>query len=919
MVDTAESATSRKTIPTYCNQCVSGPDLMRIEVENGVATRIEPNYDIANEHPGGGRICVKAYGMLQKTYNPNRIAQPMKRTNPNKGRDEDPGFVPISWDEALDTVAGKLRDIRAKGLLDESGFPRFAATFGGGGTPTQFMGTFPAFLKAWGATDLGFGAGQGVKCTHSEHLYGELWHRAFTVAPDTPYCEYVIACGANLEAAAGVVGVWREANARGRGLKRVQVEPHLSVSGALSAEWLPIKPKTDAAFLFALINRIICELDWRQVCDVPFLENDTVSPYLVGPQGYYLRDVASRKPLIWDLEDDRAKPFDAEIGRPAMEGSFRAQGFEEGADMEEWSYEDGVEVKPAFQMLKDHVSGYSADWAAGECDVPAARIRQVADEFLAHAHVGETIEIEGETLPFRPVSIVFGRNVNNGWGGYHCCWARTMLACLVGSLEVVGGTLGTTVKLNRPAENRQLSATPHPDGIMHYPFNETTKQGWAAKPHIRNAYRTLVPLASDSPWSAALGPAHLPWLFLKQQPENWPVQTRPEIWFCYRTNPAISSWSKEEVAERISEFPYVVAFAYTPDETNHFADILLPEATDLEGLQLIRLGGTKFQENFWRSRGWVLRQPVIEPPVDCMDMTDISTELARRVGILEDYNAAINSGAGGMRLQGEDFDYSLDTSKPHDREEIWDAVCKAASHDTSAGREVHDLEWFKEHGYHTAPFPQLQWYLYPHMKAEGLRFEMPYQERIKRHGQQLGRRMHEVGINWWEKQIEEYEPLPTYERFPDIWLDYVRDEGGDPDDYPFVALTSKSMQYAWGSNAGIPLMAEAAGNVAGHNGLVVNRGRANELGIDDGDPVVIESVAGRTEGFAVLRDGIRPEVVLMIGQFEHWKTPIAKDIEMPSLNSLTPLSLKLTDSTGSGSDHMRVKLSRGHGRNRFAA
>ena len=32
----------------------------------------------------------------------------MKRTNPSKGRDEDPGFVPISWDEALDLIASRL-------------------------------------------------------------------------------------------------------------------------------------------------------------------------------------------------------------------------------------------------------------------------------------------------------------------------------------------------------------------------------------------------------------------------------------------------------------------------------------------------------------------------------------------------------------------------------------------------------------------------------------------------------------------------------------------------------------------------------------------------------------------------------------------------------------------------------------------
>ena len=39
-----------------------------------------------HEHPAGGRVCVKAYGLIQKTYNPDRIKSPMKRTNPNKGR-----------------------------------------------------------------------------------------------------------------------------------------------------------------------------------------------------------------------------------------------------------------------------------------------------------------------------------------------------------------------------------------------------------------------------------------------------------------------------------------------------------------------------------------------------------------------------------------------------------------------------------------------------------------------------------------------------------------------------------------------------------------------------------------------------------------------------------------------------------------
>ena len=90
----------------------------------------------------------------------------------------------------------------------------------------------------------------------------------------------------------------------------------------------------------------------------------------------------------------------------------------------------------------------------------------------------------------------------------------------------------------------------------------------------------------------------------------------------------------------------------------------------------------------------------------------------------------------------------------------------------------------------------------------------------------------------------------------------------------------------------------------------MNRTRAKELGIREGDRVLIESVSGTTEGHAVLREGIRPDTVLMIGQFDHWKTPFAKDLDLPSLNSVTDLSLKLTDSTGSSSDIMRVRLTR---------
>jgi anaerobic selenocysteine-containing dehydrogenase len=86
--------------------CVAQCGVIAI-VEDGRFTKVRPD----SEHPNGG-ICIKGSAAPELVYAPDRLKYPMKRTRP-KG-DADPGWVEISWDEALDTVASRLLQIKAQ-------------------------------------------------------------------------------------------------------------------------------------------------------------------------------------------------------------------------------------------------------------------------------------------------------------------------------------------------------------------------------------------------------------------------------------------------------------------------------------------------------------------------------------------------------------------------------------------------------------------------------------------------------------------------------------------------------------------------------------------------------------------------------------------------------------------------------------
>ena len=103
-------------------------------------------------------------------------------------------------------------------------------------------------------------------------------------------------------------------------------------------------------------------------------------------------------------------------------------------------------------------------------------------------------------------------------------------------------------------------------------------------------------------------------------------------------------------------------------------------------------------------------------------------------------------------------------------------------------------------------------------------------------------------------------------------------------------------------------MDEVSQNVRGHGRILINTATATDLGLKQDQWVELRSPIATTRGRVAISQGVRPDTVVVPGQFGHWATPFAKDLHFPSLNKLAPMSLDLTDSTGSGADMVRVSI-----------
>src|SRR5512146_3070644 len=116
-VEGAPAAAGEETFGyTYCDMCNQVPKCgIKAYVKDNVVTRLETRTSYPNDPP-----CSKGFALLQEEYHPARLLYPMKRTTAKT--ESDPKWARISWDEAYDTIAKKLNEIKARDGADKALF-----------------------------------------------------------------------------------------------------------------------------------------------------------------------------------------------------------------------------------------------------------------------------------------------------------------------------------------------------------------------------------------------------------------------------------------------------------------------------------------------------------------------------------------------------------------------------------------------------------------------------------------------------------------------------------------------------------------------------------------------------------------------------------------------------------------------------
>lgn len=235
--------TSHKTSCVLCAQNCG----LEVEVENNRIVRVKGDKENARSQ---GYICRKGMNVAYHQHHSERLKTPLKRVGD--------GFEPISWDQAIDEIAAKL-----KGIIDQYG-PRSFAYMGGGGQGCHFEAAFGVRLLR------GLGSHYHYSALAQEFsgmfwVHGRMFGRQYLHgAPDVAETDLFLVMGWNGMQSHQIPQAPRHLQRISKDPNKllIVVDPRRSETAKIADQYLSIRPGTDALLLRAMIA-IILQNGWE--------------------------------------------------------------------------------------------------------------------------------------------------------------------------------------------------------------------------------------------------------------------------------------------------------------------------------------------------------------------------------------------------------------------------------------------------------------------------------------------------------------------------------------------------------------------------------------------------------------------------------------------------------------------------------
>ena len=514
-----------------------------------------------------GYICQKGITSGRHPYLPGRLLHPLKRV----GKRGEGKWQEISWEQALDEISAKLIEIRDKYGPESLALWNVAAS----NPPANGLSNLLAmrFGGLWGAVDSmqAYGLDNGPMYSGYFELGGALSFMA-TDPLMLDLSKYIIVWGAN-----PVENQQRVAKhlvaAQDRGVKVVDIGLVFDATAAKADWFIPVKPGSDPALALSIAYLII----QQELYDQEFLIKYTVAPFLVNTKdGKFVRDAAGNY-IAWDEVTQR--PVSIEPKADPAPTHLCLKG--------EYSV-GGVECKPAFQLLIEHLQDYTPEKQEVITGVAPETVRKLTEEYVQN----------------KPAMMVgaLGMRYQNQGESYR---ALVLLSVLTGNIGVLGG--GATCGLMPSGYPIPFNDIPilFPNGL------EGNKTKYIRQDDFFEQVKTGKPFPIKAFFKANGNPVH-----------NCPNRSR---------------W----LEETFPRMELVVEYDIWMTDTGELADYVLPDCTAFERMEII--AGASYNHI-------VLQEPAIEPLGEARDPAFLWRELAKRVGLGEYFDKTTEEWLE-MRLQ----------------------------------------------------------------------------------------------------------------------------------------------------------------------------------------------------------------------------------------------------------------------------